>query len=228
MNYHIQIDRCANWILRHVLIHCLGVNYFQMPRINPAYMHRLLVGDRPTVIGGQFSVGMHFSGQFRTGRYFFFLRDPIERVLSYYQYIRSLGNHPLHRLARDHPVGIFVQLAEAADFHNGQVRYLAERSDIALFPSLNVIDDGDLALAVNNLNLSEFGFVEDLEKSVQLIAHRFDRLPPELVYKPKSKWQKNYPDDQLQIVEDYNLLDLALYDAASNIYRDRLEVLNYG
>jgi hypothetical protein len=199
-----------------------------MPRIDVPQMFNLLNNDRPDCIGGQFPFGVHF-GRCLSGQYYFFLRDPIERVLSHYRFIQGYPAHPLWKLAMSLPAGKFTEECGAADFNDGQTRYLAERLDYALKPIDKYIDDGDLALAVNNLKLSVFGLVEDLEKSVQLIAHNLNCDPPSpLVYHKPSNHKANCQEDQLMILEDWNSHDLSLYAAAQKIYRERLEVFKHG
>ena len=60
-------------------------------------------------------------------RYITFLRDPADRLLSYYCFARRLQKHPHHRVANQLSFNQFIQDFQAPEIDNGQVRFIAGR-----------------------------------------------------------------------------------------------------
>jgi hypothetical protein len=133
-------------------------------------------------------------------RFFTFLRDPVERTISHYCWLRERS--------RKFTASLDQALVEGLIHDNLQTRVLA-----ASMPS--VATEETLERAVANLDrLSAIGLTERFDESVVLMTRAFGWQP--MAYRSENVTagrppQRDFPPDALATVARYNALDLELY-----------------
>ena len=169
------------------------------------------------LVRGHVPFGVHRQLGIRS-RYITILRQPVERVMSIYGYIKRDKSHPLHSTLRDEGMTVsdFMnsEIAEQ-DAINGQTRQLAGTEGIDSHENM-------LELAKRNLaTFSAVGLTERFDESLILFRRRLRwKLP---LYRsknvaPDTIRQEEQPVEVRARVEKGNHLDLELYDFAMKLF----------
>jgi hypothetical protein len=160
--------------------------------------------------------------------YFTFIRHPVERVVSHYNYVRYRTDHD-HYLRdvverEDMTIAEYVASGVCDEMNNGQVRLIAGVEDIVQEPYGNSTlpygtnDPELLDRALQNID-EHFAFVglqERFDESLLLLKERlrFNTVMYQRKNTSYHHYQKQYPsDDAINVIRKYNRLDLALYEA---------------
>ena len=178
------------------------------------------------VIAGHFYFGVHawLPGSFR---YLTFLREPVARVLSHYEFVRRQPGHYLHEAASTLGLADYVRFCGGAEPNNDQTRLLAgaelATSDGTSSPEM-------LAAATKNLDLhAAVGLTEAFDASVVLMRRTFGWRRP--LYVSRNVAGRRHAEAVLstearEIIEAHNSLDVELYRYACE--RFRRDVAEYG
>lgn len=185
-------------------------------QINTEDFHKLPESerDRINVLKGHFYFGLH---KYMTSpsKYFTFLRDPQERILSYYHYVRRRPNHRLREtygFTDTTSYLEFVSEIDEQDLHNGQTRWICGKD----------ADEAEmLRIAKENIqqHFAFVGILELFDESLILLQEAFEL--PLLYYKAKNQ-TKGRPDlstvdeEAREIVEEKNKGDRQLYEEFNN------------
>jgi hypothetical protein len=170
---------------------------------------------RLDVIHGHFSFGMHelLDSPFS---YVTFLRDPVKRMLSFYNYILVTPEHYLHKQVAEQGMSImeFFQSGMTKELDNLQVRML--QGDEHAIP-FGEVDEAHLALAKKNIeaHFPVVGLTEYFDESLLLIRDRLWKLFPFYVRANQVKKEKPKLDEDLvQLIREQNQYDILLYEWA--------------
>ncbi len=179
---------------------------------------------RYRLIQGHLYFGLH---RFIPGpsTYITFLRNPVERVLSFYCYARSTPDHYLYPLLTAERLDLKTLLARelTSELCNSQTRFLAgdEWGD-----PQRVVTRAALERAEANLR-SHFrvvGLLEEFDASLLLLCRAFDWHLPFYV---KENVTTEKPDgtsldvETRRLVENANCLDLELYKYARDLFDEQ-------
>ena len=153
-------------------------------------------------------------------RYFTILRDPVERAISLYSYIRGTPAHPRYAEVMSGKLGVADHARQKRDI---QTKYIAGSTAAGA----DVIDDGELDRARHHLEseYEAFGLAEEFAKSVLLFTQAFgwklrgyrsrnvtaDRIA-----------QASLAPDVLDGIRAANRLDLQLYEFARQLFQQRV------
>lgn len=157
--------------------------------------------------------------------YITMLRDPIDRLVSSYYFIRRHSTHPFHQDAKSMSLIDFFSCVERTrGFNNCQVRFLAGYDG-------DSVNEEVLSLAKQNLQSSfaVVGLQEKFDESIILMKnllgwHHHFFYSKKLVSKKRPAKEKLSPAE-LKIMEKHNELDLELYEYARKIFRARVSEL---
>jgi hypothetical protein len=156
-------------------------------------------------------------------RFFTFLRDPVERVISHYYQYRRMQDSPIHALAMRSSLLQWVRDCGIDDMDNGQTRHLAG----AMSLPCGEVSPATLEQAKANL-ASRFvvvGITERFDES-QILLHRtfgwpYRRYPKRRV--GTNRVQRTEVDAEvLKEIENCNRFDLELYRFASELFEKEL------
>ena len=156
----------------------------------------------------------------REPRYYTFLRNPVDRVVSLYNFF---ADHPARRELM-HPGGELVPIQEFIETfsaHNVSVRFLYAAMEGEMSPGYAIEHPSDRHVAVASTFLDQcwfVGFVEDFDHDVACIAAAMGVAPP-TVRRNASRPHFRIEDDpgvEKRILE-LNLPDVELYDYARGL-----------
>jgi hypothetical protein len=168
-----------------------------------------------SIIFGHFSWGLHERFR-RTPRYACILRNPVDRVISWY---RWQGTHQHLRYHRQVRMGLPLESmlpVESSDLSNGMVRKLAGRDPEAL-------DDKEtLEIAKANLRACEFvGLAEFLHLDVGRLNRALGSTISELPRENVATYSVTVSQATRDTIRAHNRLDLELYDVARRLVAAR-------
>jgi len=179
--------------------------------------------DRIRAIVGHFYFGVHAFIP-RPAVYVTLLRDPVDRVISHYHFVRRSPGHYLHTTANEFSLGEFVVACGADEPNNDQTRLLAGRYQAEGTPP-----NADDMLAAARRNLREHvavvGMTEEFDRSLLLMRRTFGWGRPfyvrENVSKKPSRREVISPETR-RVIENYNALDVDLYEEARTLSVERV------
>jgi hypothetical protein len=160
-------------------------------------------------LAGHFPFGVHeqIPGSWD---YITFLRDPVERVISFYYFIRSDPSHPWYSQLPDR-LEVFAEQCTLPVFENGQTRQLAGDWGSLPFGSTDALL---LKQAKQHLDqITVVGLAEEFLRSLLLLADRFQwkRLGYHNVNRNLAKPTKSPDPETLARLRHMNHLDIELY-----------------
>ena len=183
-------------------------------------------------VGGHLLFGIHRLLP-RPARYITVLRDPVDRVISSYYYIRRTPGIPVSKAILEGGLSLedYVRSGLGLDPHNYQTRILAglpeldatwERTREVL---AKPIDSSALERAKENLDLhfEVVGLTEAFDEFLALCALRLGWRPSSLVYDRRNVTGDRpelsaVPASTIELIRDSNRLDQALYDHAKRLF----------
>lgn len=177
---------------------------------------------RLRLVKGHYGFGLHECLP-QPVTYITFLRDPIERIISHYYYVRRDPTHPLHETlrARDMTLREYVTGGHSVELDNGQVRLLSGEEQAHAFGRCPA---RLLEQAKQNIerHFALVGLVERFDESLVLLQHIFGwtdvRYRKRNVTKNRTT-QARIPQATLDAIWQHNQLDFKLHAYA----RRRLE-----
>lgn len=179
-------------------------------------------------VRGHVPFGLH---QFtsRPVKYITFLREPIDRAISFYYFVQQDGENPSTRNPLcDYAESVTLrEFYQNKQFQNYQTRFLAgflstKFYHLSAFP---VLKARVLARAIANLEhrYDCFGLLEERQKSIELFQRRFNWKTVDLgtLYKKTRERPQvlELDEDTLATLRAANDLDLQLYAHAQTLFR---------
>lgn len=181
--------------------------------------------DLLRVVMGHFYFGVHTFVP-RSSTYITILRDPVDRVVSHYHFVRHQPSHYLYDAACRMSLAEYVEFCNHQEPNNDQARLLAGKGN---GPSFGTCTDDMLAAAKENLanRFSVVGLTEEFDASVMLMKRVFGWRNPfyasENIGAVRSR-KENTPPDTLRVIRAYNTLDIELYRYAQELFREQTRV----
>jgi len=188
-----------------------------------------------TFVEGHVPYGLHYFTN-REVKYITFLRDPIERAVSYYFFIKdsdvNVYKHPL----RDYADSVSLrEFYKNKRFQNQQTRFIAGFLSDRIYPinSYLSIEKPLLNKAINNLHSNYwcFGILERFEQSIALFQQRLNwKKIVEVAHQKKTSKRPQVSDldtATLQTLKQAHSLDLYLYDFAWQYFDEQYSMHNF-
>jgi len=179
--------------------------------------------DRVRAIAGHFYFGVH-TFIARPSVYITLLRNPVDRVVSHYHFVRRSPGHYLYTAATELSLSEFVVACGPDEPNNDQTRLLAGRYQAEGTPT-----NADAMLAAARRNLREHvavvGITEEFDQSLLLMRRTFGWGRPfyvrENVSKKPSRSEAISPETR-RVIENYNALDIDLYEEVRTLSAERV------
>lgn len=162
-----------------------------------------------------------------------YLRDPVKRVVSYYDFLRSQENHPGHKLASRLSLSDFIKSS-----HDSEVRNAQSNRILGLLKNTEYKKDKRSVEqlskdAINQLfnRFTLFGITEKFDKSLLILGKLLKWN--DIYYQRQNVTNKKFKTDVAtldssitDIIKEHNEVDMALYAAALNEFENRCEQLS--
>ncbi|MEM6468931.1 MAG: sulfotransferase family 2 domain-containing protein [Planctomycetota bacterium] len=166
----------------------------------------------------------------QTCQYITVLRDPVDRVLSQYYFIRERKPHPLHEqvVSSSMTIADFVKSALTGESNNGMVRLLCGRHESDSLRGHEPCRVADLETAKRNIDAKFLmvGLLEQMHQTQQLLARVLGWEEKEPVRRNQTRNRKpvqSLSSTDREVIEQYNELDMELYNWASTRFRKQCE-----
>jgi hypothetical protein len=167
-------------------------------------------------VGGHFPYGIHQNFN-RPFSYFTMLRDPVDRVLSYYYFIKNRPNRGKHERTAGMDIKDFMKTLE-----NQTVNFQTKR-----------LSGGKPNLEKAKQHLSQdFSFVgltERFEESLFLMKKEYNWQNPEYKNRNITKQRaakSELPKDVISFIEERNDMDIEIYRFAIKLFEKKLKSLS--
>ena len=181
--------------------------------------------SRYALVCGHMNFGLH---EYIPGpsTYVTFVRDPIQRVISDYSWIKRNPDHFLHDDCVSMSLRVFVESKITTEIDNGQTRVLAGIANVPpilcpLGDSVPDIPFGGCGLDVleqakRNLDrMAVVGLVESFNQSLLLMRQvlRWNMMPSRISLNvdPRREAKQMIDPETLELIRSVNFLDLELY-----------------
>ncbi|WP_254563564.1 sulfotransferase family 2 domain-containing protein [Oscillatoria sp. HE19RPO] len=161
--------------------------------------------------------------------YITMMREPVDRVISHYYFVRRSPNHYLHEtvMGKNMSLQDYVGSELSIEINNGQTRLLAglkENPGIGIgkgFPEM-------LNRAKTNIeeNFAVVGLTEEFDKSLILFKKALGWSETFYLKRNETKNRKavkEVPDNIIQTIREYNEMDIELYNYAKNRLHESIE-----
>ena len=159
---------------------------------------------------------------------FTMLREPVSRVISYYDYLRTSPNHPKYGLAKTLTLKEFATHPQIDEMPNGQAFRLLGMLKKDLWKKTKLTEKQLIEEAKKQLQhrFTLFGLTE-LYDHFLLMAQRglgwndifYQRMNSSKVKTDKS----TIPPDVIETIRQQNSIDIALYEFAKELFMQRFE-----
>ncbi len=175
---------------------------------------------RLRLVTGHIPYGVHTLLE-RPGRYFTILREPGQRTLSYFHYVRSHADNPQYAETQHMSLEEYVESGLLLD--NGQVRWLAN-----VPPSIGFQETTSAMLETAKQNLKTLaavGLLERYDESLLVMKHvlgwRWLWYRKRNVNRQRELYQR-VPDKVRQRILEIHALDVELYRYAQTLFEQQI------
>jgi len=182
------------------------------------------------LLKGHMPFGLH---QYLPGnsRYITVLRDPVERVISQYYYIKKNAHNPLHEQVEKGGLSIaeFVSSGIAVGMNNGQCRFLNGDLDEYGFDACgaSLIENVKKHIEEHFIWL---GVTERFDESIVLLSMLMGwKKRPHYIRENISKTRKSRAEisaEDIEVIKRYNELDIKLYEYANELLDEKISSLS--
>ena len=164
-------------------------------------------------------------------KYISVLRNPVERVISQYYYIKKNTYNPLHNQVEKDGMSIseFVSSGISVGMNNGHCRFLNGDLDEYKF---NQCDDILLEQVKENIrkNFLWLGLTERFDESILVLSILLGwKSPPYYIRENVSKNRKSRDSiskEEISVIEEYNSLDMNLYSFANEMLDKQIQEIS--
>lgn len=184
-------------------------------------------------VKGHMGFGLHqyFHDQVQ---YITILRDPVERIISFYYFIHQTPRHYLYKKVVSGKMGFkeFVNSGLTPELYNLQTRMLAGEDGLTIpLKTKRTLDAGDLARAKRNIenHFSAVGVLESYDRFLRLLRSVLGWDDISYTKKNITKErpvQPEIPQEIIKIIMQNNAIDIDLYKFVKQKFQQQLDDRN--
>lgn len=194
-------------------------------------LRELPVSDKQHIelLLGHMPFGLH-SALPQPSTYITMLRNPIDRVLSFYYFVLEDKKHPLHAIVSSPKVGLEALLESniTVEAENGQTRILCGMEGVEWHGQRNTLCPSQALTAAKQNLTSSFdmvGLTERFDEALILLKIMFGWDLP-LNYKKVNVTRKrlglqDISKKHIRLIEKYNEYDIELYEHAKKLFEEQ-------
>lgn len=195
--------------------------FIELPEVTKSKI-KLLKGHMP------FGLHQYLPG---TSKYISILRDPVERIISQYYYIKANTHNPLHEtlVGKNMSISQIVSSGVSIGLNNGQCRFL--NGDISQY-AFNQCDEGMLNNVKENIRKHYLwlGITERFDESLLVLSKKIGWQNPPYYFRhntSKTRTKKSGTSlEDINTIQEFNQLDITLYDYANKILDDEISKID--
>lgn len=187
------------------------------------------------LLTGHYPYGIHLVYGIKQPRYFLMLREPIDRAISYYYFIKRWSEKPdyLHPYTDEVNSKTILEFYKNTKHQNAQTRFASGllSSRLGAYMNLNNrVGKWVLNRAQKNLieNYEAFGLKERFDDSAKLFSSRIniDYEEPEMHYMktPNRPLVQDLSEKEINVLRVYHSLDIELYKFAKDHFDKQLSI----
>jgi len=191
--------------------------------------------DKIKLIMGHFSYGVHKYLPSKA-RYIYItvLREPINRLISFYWHIYNVKENEYHYFARNMSFKEFIKNINDLEtchkvhcyFNNGQARQICCTNNIEdnnFIKNPELLSDIFIKRLLNNFSLA--GLTENFDATLLIIANIFNwkEIPCYNIIKGKKPANWTISDEEIELIKEYNKYDIQLYEFAQKNFYELLK-----
>lgn len=177
------------------------------------------------IFGNHYQFGIHrYLPSDKSFKYVTLLRNPVKRIISHYNHVKSRGNHKLHKLVTENNYNLkdYVSSGITKEVDNGMVRQI-----IGSKKKIFDCNEDDLNLAISHIeeHFALIGLLEQFDNTLQLFKHKFGwkEIPEYTVLnKKKKKLNNEFTEEEISAAKAYNRLDLKLFAYCKQKFKKEL------
>ena len=178
------------------------------------------------LLKGHMPFGLHESLPNKSA-YITFLRDPIERVISQYYYVKKSETHEHHREVHVGKMSIsdFVECGIITGMNNGQCRFLTGAVKRRPYnDSEGLFEEAKLNI---DSHFSWVGITERFDESILTLQESIGwQYLPVYIKQNVSKIRKKatqFSNQELDVIRTYNSEDIKIYEYANSMLNNNIE-----
>ena len=189
--------------------------------------------DNLSLIMGHIDYGLHkhFKQDFS---YLTVFRDPVDRIVSHYNYVKSQPDHYLNSwvIQKNVDLKTYVSSRKTTELNNGMVRMMTGQGGYHKNQQGNIAfgecPEELLEKAFENLEKKfiAFGIQEYFDESILLLSKKLGWGKMSYISQniaKRSHKSKVIDSDTLSTIEEFNRLDILLYNGMKKIFEEELE-----
>ena len=231
----VHIRRTGGTTLNIILINNFGIdNFFCTTGENKGrpedYVASISQTEKIKIIEGHFAYGFH--KYFDNYKYITILRNPVERSISYYYFIRQQRWHWLHKMADSLSLRAFVSIMPANEQSTaiaGSLDKIDPKTISSPISPQSLLNHITLQQAKKHLDNMTFGLTERFHESLDIFQHELGLnssgygIYNEARNRP---FIEEIEADTLDFIRNRNLIDVKLYEYAQALFDKRLKKAN--
>lgn len=173
------------------------------------------------LLKGHLEFGLHKYFKENT-EYITFLRNPIERIISYYYYVKRRPNHRLYKFdlfKEDMSIYDFVTKINEQDINNGEIRFIS---------GINDSEEFMLEKALENIekHFSFVGTIEKFNESLIILQRMYGWSTPYYKIENKTSNRPSHIDldkKTISAIEHFNAGDILLYQKMNKLLDSKIK-----
>ncbi|MCL4211308.1 MAG: sulfotransferase family 2 domain-containing protein [Phycisphaeraceae bacterium] len=227
--FFTHVPKTGGTSLEHIIAknyNITGVNRMNGPAVseNPAGLFKM--GVMPHAVMGHYELNyLVYQGFTQPTVHTTMLRDPVKRVISFYNWIRESPNHPQHAKAMSMPLIDFLRDHDRPETRNGQMLRLSGRMGAKYVRNPKKAREA-LEIAKENLLtiFSFFGLLERFDEfllTCHIVLGWRDILYERRNVSARPAEKTEVTDADLDFIREHNALDVEFHDFARKIVEER-------